>query len=648
MEAIALEVGLPVESLVKLDANENVYGADPRVMTAMADSLQPKAHVYPDPLQQSTRQAILDWLHSTFPEVRETLSIDNIVAGAGSDDVLDMSIRLLSPKAIVISSPTFGMYKFLGELVGARVIDVPRRGPDFDVDIDAVIDAVRENGATMVFLPSPNNPTGNCLSLSEIRRLCESCAALIVLDEAYAEFAFDVHVEAQQLLAQQGITASQPFVSSITLLTQLSNLVVTRTFSKWAGLAGLRVGFLVGGCRELIAGLLAIKQPYNISVTAEAGACAALRARPTIMHSIAALYGERDRLFELLQSFSAWLRPLPSQANFILCEVTEAGTALTGITALQAYQYARRNGVLIRYFGTQGGALTNYFRISAGKPEHTDRLIAALRSLEIQQVRQSLLPATAELWRLQKEAALSWWRIDALLFDMDGVIVDVGDSYRRAIIDTAAYFHPQRAVTAEDIEEVKAAGNANNDWAVTLELLRRFKQLDDASSAPPTFEQVREKFEELYQGGLYKNESLLIEPAIFEGLQAVLPLAIVTGRPRQPDAVRFLSDYAIGKFFEDRLVCMEDAPLKPSPAPVLLALKSVAAATGRQNLRAAMIGDTVDDIVAAKKAGVLPLGVLPPRAKNPDQSVETLYQAGAFHVFQSTFELQASLRQLLQ
>ena len=613
MASIAAEVGLPESSLVKLDANENVYGTHSSVLDSIQEASTKMAHIYPDPLQAATRQAILEFAHPGLP-----LQLSQIIAGAGSDDVLDVAMRLFCPKAVVIATPTFGMYRFLAELIGAKVIDVPRVPPSFDVDVEAVVEAVRASGATMVLIPSPNNPTGNTLSLEAVRRLCTACGAIVLVDEAYGEFAYDVSQPPNHL--PQGAS----YGSCLSLLPAHPNLLVTRTLSKWAGLAGLRVGYLLGH-PDIVGAMLAIKQPYNVSVVAEAAAVAALRARPEIMRTVDALSRETALLLAALAGFSAWLRPLPSSANFVLCEVTAEGTARTGITALRAFQHLRRRGILVRYFGAQGGALECYFRVSAGRPQHTRLLLAALRSLE--------LSAAAQ----QPEGALAaWWRPQVVLFDMDGVIADVGDSYRRAILQTAEAFGA--SVTQEDVDAAKAAGNANNDWQLTHRLV-----CSAAPAACPSLEEVTARFEAFYQdGGLWRSEALLLARSTFAALAAARTLGIVTGRPRRPDALRFLETHGLLEFFGERIVCMEDAPLKPSPEPVLLALAR-AAGGGQQMPRAVMIGDTVDDIRAAIGAGVLPLGVVPPNARNPAQVIESLSGAGAFRVFEGPKELQEYL-----
>lgn len=527
-----------MDQLVKLNANENSYGTHPQVLEAM----QRVDHsLYPDPAQIELRTALAR-LHG--------VSIANVVAGAGCDDILDILVRMVGPQTIIISTPTFGMYAFLGKIANAKVVDVPRR-TDFSVDVAGVVAAIRAHNSTLVFLPSPNNPTGTVLPNEDILTLLqEQC--ILVVDEAYTDFCD---------------TSAEP------LLAAHPNLVIGRTFSKWAGLAGLRLGYCVAH-EKLVNIMLAIKQPYNVNTAAEAAGCAALAHRDEIMLSVAKLREAKDKLYISLAELP-WLRPLPSEANFVLCEVL-------GISAVDVYEGLRRQGIIIRYFGSQGGQLQNYIRISAGKPEQMARCVVALMAVG-RDLLQNSLPIT-----------LLNPKLEALLFDMDGVLADVTHSQHRAILDTAHHFGV--CITRDDIVRIKAKGNANNDWIATTTLIH------EAGNTTVTLAQVTEQFELLYQGtestpGLWAVETLLPTRVLLQRLAANFPMAIVTGRPR-PDAERFLDQHNIREFFRF-MVCMNETASKPSPEPVHLAMRQL----GVQ--RAILIGDTPDDVMAAVAAGRL-------------------------------------------
>jgi histidinol-phosphate aminotransferase len=334
LDVLAEEIGIPVARLVKLDANENLYGPHEAVREAIANA---DHHIYPDPSQTHLRAAIAGYVG---------LEPEWVVAGQGADDLIDLVFRLVRPAAVVDNLPTFGMYRFLARINGARIIDVARSA-DFAPDIAGNVAAV-EAGAGVIFLTSPNNPTGNLLRQAELERLL-ALDALVVVDEAYVEFS--------------GGTFTP-------LLRQYPNLVLLRTFSKWAALAGARVGYALCDPR-LAERMMAIKQPYNVSVHAEAGALAALRHRAEIMETVRCIAAERDRLSRLVGELG-WLRPVPSEANFVLFAVEDR-------SALDVARDLRCRGVLVRHYDTP--LLRNYIRISAGRKEDTDRLLEALREV---------------------------------------------------------------------------------------------------------------------------------------------------------------------------------------------------------------------------------------------------------------------------
>ncbi len=197
-------------------------------------------------------------------------------------------------------------------------------------------------------MATPNNPDGSLTSRMDIERLL-ALPILVVLDEAYMEFA-------------------PPGSSMLQEAAQRNNLVVLRTFSKWAGLAGLRVGFGVFPS-ALMPHLWKIKQPYNISAAASTAAIASLQHRVELNKIGERLIEERERLFELLKAIP-YLRPYPTCSNFILCRVI-------GKDAVQLKQSLAKKGILVRYFNKPG--LQDCIRISVGKPEQSDTLISALQ-----------------------------------------------------------------------------------------------------------------------------------------------------------------------------------------------------------------------------------------------------------------------------
>ena len=338
-EVWAERLGRAPESIVKLDANENPYGPSPRALEAL--SAGKSFNIYPDPSSTFLRRALADFLQ---------LPMEMILAGAGSDELIDLILRatLLPGEVVVDCPPTFGVYSFSAGVNRARILNAPRRA-DFGLDVGGIEAAVQaEPRAKVLFLCSPNNPDGSVIPDETLRRLLR-LPLLIVLDEAYVEFEGRSRIEWTR---------------------EYSNLVVLRTFSKWAGLAGLRVGY--GAFPDwLSARIWRIKQPYNVNVAASQAAIASLQDVDTLLANVERLRAERSRLFNALSELDG-LKPYPSQANFILCRVT-------GRDALELKRALEREGVLARYFDKPG--LRDCIRVSVGRPQDTDVLMEALKNV---------------------------------------------------------------------------------------------------------------------------------------------------------------------------------------------------------------------------------------------------------------------------
>ena len=338
-DVLSARLGLPLEQIVKLDANENPYGPSSCAIEAIAAF--PFHHIYPDPQQTALRQALSAYLD--IPE-------DTIIAGCGSDDLLDLLCRLfIYPGDIVVTCPpTFGMYRFDALLQGAKVMEVPRND-GFSLQVEEIERTCLGSGdVKILFLASPNNPDGSMVSRQVLLRLLE-LPIVVVVDEAYAEFTSE---------------------SNVDLVSDHANLVVLRTFSKWAGLAGLRVGYGVFP-DPILQHLWKIKQPYNVNTAASVAAIASLEDIAWLRDNIQRIIEERGRLQSLLKEVS-FLQPYPSHANFVLCRVV-------GRDALDLKQRLEQRGILVRYFSTPG--LRDHIRISVGRPEQTDTLMAALREV---------------------------------------------------------------------------------------------------------------------------------------------------------------------------------------------------------------------------------------------------------------------------
>jgi len=336
-ETLKGKVGVPVESIIKLDANENPYGCSPRVNQALATCSY--LNIYPDDGQTRLRKLLEEY---TGIDARY------IVAGSGSNQLIDLVLRLFITKddEVINCVPTFGIYGFSTALCGGALVEVPR-DENFAVDVGAVKAAINKK-TKVVFLANPNSPTGNIIPQKDILEILDTGVPVLV-DEAYYEFS--------------GETVAP-------LVSQYENLMVLRTFSKWAGLAGLRVGY--GLFPPKIAEyLLRTKIPYNVNVAALVAVQESLKDLDYLLGRVKAIVAERERLFGELKKLK-FLRPFPSQANFIFCSV------LNG-KASEIQQELQNKGILVRYFAQP--LLRDSIRISVGKPEHTDALIKALQEI---------------------------------------------------------------------------------------------------------------------------------------------------------------------------------------------------------------------------------------------------------------------------
>ena len=336
-ETLADKIDIPADRIIKLDANENPYGCAPGVYKALAEYR--KWHIYPDAAQAKLRRQLQDY-------VRADASC--IVAACGSGELLDDILCLfVKPGDEVINCiPTFDMYRTRTIISGATLVNVPR-DENYAVKVEAVRTAV--TGKTkLIILANPNSPTGTVTPEKDIQALLETGVPLLV-DEAYCEF--------------YGQTV-------VPLTDRYPNLMVLRTFSKWAGLAGLRAGY--GILPPDIANyLLKIKLPYNVNVAALVAMQESLREVGYLMEKVKAIIDERERLFQELEKID-WLRPFPSQANFIFCSVLKG-------KASELQQGLQQKGILVRYFDQP--RLQNSIRISVGKPEDTDILVKVLQEL---------------------------------------------------------------------------------------------------------------------------------------------------------------------------------------------------------------------------------------------------------------------------
>jgi histidinol-phosphate aminotransferase len=533
------------------------------------ESLEPLPVSGPHP--EVSNANLYPWTDRLEEMLAGRMGIDpaRVIVTCGADDALERAVRSVCcpGRRAVLMRPTYGMPRRYAILSGVEIDTVEWWKNPFPVD-DVV--AACGDDAALLFLVSPNNPTGSVVTREEFTEIVSRLPHTLVLhDQAYREFA-------------------DPDVDLTDIALEHPNVVLVRTFSKAWGGAGLRAGYAVGDER-VVDWLRRVGQPFPVS-------------RPTLeilertigpdtepsSDRVDRIRKQRDTLTDTLAGLGA--DPLPSQASFVAARFADGPWVQTAMAAL---------GIAIRGFSGRS-ELDAWLRITMpGDDDAFDRLTAALRTV------------------LQPEA---------LLFDLDGVIADESVSYRRAIVETAAAYGVE--LDMAEVNAAKADGDANNDWALTRRLLAEH-------GVTAELDEVTERFEAFYQGtgkepGLHRLERLLVKPDLLRALAERRPLAVVTGRPHG-DADRFLATHDIGDCFAT-VVVLDDAPTKPDPAPVRLALE-------RLGVRHAwMVGDLPDDIRAARGASVLPVGIVAP-GDDPSVAGPALREAGAARILDTLEEL---------
>ncbi|MDH4231402.1 MAG: histidinol-phosphate transaminase, partial [Nitrospirota bacterium] len=270
---------------IKLDANESPYG--------FADAAQCiaglKTNRYPDPEAKTLRRLIAKDL-GVKPE--------NILFGNGSDELIYYLITTFGgPVAYPV--PTFTMYGIIGQALGEKRREVPL-DKDFDLDIDQFLAAVKKEKPKLIFLSSPNNPTGNCFSSDRILKIIEASKGIVVVDEAYQPFSSETGM--------------------LPLLQDYENLVIMRTLSK-IGLAALRLGFMIAD-PGLIEEVNKVRLPFNVNALSQAVAMAALKGKKAFRANIKTIITERERLLAEMEKLKGVI-PFPTEANFILFRVND-------------------------------------------------------------------------------------------------------------------------------------------------------------------------------------------------------------------------------------------------------------------------------------------------------------------------------------
>jgi len=313
--------------MIYLDANENPFSNG--------------MNRYPDPQQKDLKAAIAD---------KKDIYIENILLGNGSDEVLDLIFRAFcepNQDNIITLPPTYGMYGVLASINAIENREV-LLNEEFQPNVDAILDAVDAN-TKIIFLCSPNNPTGNSFSDESIIKILNNFKGLVVLDEAYIDF-----------------SANKSWLNE---LNDFPNLIITQTLSKAYAMAGLRIGILYAS-KPIIAVLNKIKPPYNVNILSQEAAEKKL-LQSTLKAQVRKILVEKEKLVSALKATKFIKKVFPSDANFILVKVDEA---------TYRYQQFLENGVVVRNRSNQP-LCENCLRITVGNKEENERLMEVLKIL---------------------------------------------------------------------------------------------------------------------------------------------------------------------------------------------------------------------------------------------------------------------------
>jgi len=332
------------EGWIKLNTNENPYPPIPEVVEEIRAAVNDKIRLYPDPLALEARKAVLNQLVRD----EDTLTDRNTVfIGNGSDEIIDIIFKVfIDPRdEVVFFNPSYGMYKVLATLYGAKIREI-NLNPDFSIP-----DSSFTARGKIMFICSPNNPNGKSFGNATILKMCGNFPGIVVVDEAYAEF------------SEQ---------TALSLLKKVKNLIVIRTLSKSFSLASLRFGYALADA-SIIKKMNKVKLPFNTSYLTQIAAVSSIKHRRKILAQNKKIIEERERLTKELNSYEG-VSVLPSDANFILVKFDDKS-----ITLKFFWDFKDKHKILVRHFNKPG--LYQYLRITIGTDEENNKLLDVFKEL---------------------------------------------------------------------------------------------------------------------------------------------------------------------------------------------------------------------------------------------------------------------------
>lgn len=320
--------------VVKLNTNENPYPASPKVLEAVRGLTADNVRRYPDPTGEAFRKAAAGVLG---------VEADNIICTNGGDDLLNICVRACCDveRPLAYASPTYSLYPVLAQLHGCEVIEVPR-------DANGSLEALAETNAALTIVCNPNAPTCQMLPVDALGKLASALSGVLLIDEAYVDFAED---------------------NAVRLVRDFDNIVLLRSMSKGYSLAGMRFGFGVTS-KRLMEGLLKVKDSYPVDAAAIAAATAAIRDQAWFKANVGKIKAERARLTERLSGLG--FEVPAGRTNFLLARCAAK-------QAKDIYEALMQRNIFVRYFELAG--LEDKLRITVGTPEQNDVLLNALKEI---------------------------------------------------------------------------------------------------------------------------------------------------------------------------------------------------------------------------------------------------------------------------
>jgi histidinol-phosphate aminotransferase len=503
-------------------------------------------------------------------KVAATLQLppENILVTNGGDAGINAvySTYVYENDEVIYAVPSYVMYKIDAQRVKAKIVTVPYE-EKWVYPVENVIKHITDK-TKLIVICSPANPTGDVVAEKDICKILEVAPqTMVLLDEAYWRF------------------TNRENKSLKHLINKYENLVIMHTFSKDYGLAGIRMGYLISQEKNFKQ-IHKSMDPFAVNVIANITASVAMDDLNFVYEYVDHVKESKKYVLNTLNALG--YEAYSSEANFVLFYVGSK----------QEWYHSKllKKKIKIRRYPTNP-ALDGYIRLTLGTVD------------QMQLVMEQFKP------------------YESIIFDIDGVLVDESQTYRKAIKYTCQHFSGQE-ISYEQIQEYKNQGGFNNDWVLTKHILNQ-------TGVDVSMEDIIEKFQELYFNdgkGFISEEKLLVPRELIERLSKKYKLNVFTGRPR-PEAEFILKKAGIRYCF-DTIIAMDDVP-KGKGKPDSWGIEAICEKL--QSRHVLYIGDMVDDVIASEKAGVDFAGILPPQDKS-EMLRNLLMQEGAIEVYDNLEE----------